>query len=175
VDFDARTSLVNVTMAPLELPKPRTPLLSAAVNLSAVIEDEAYVGFSSSTGVVASRAPLRACLELQDGRASTIAKRIKPAGVACHDRQGSVQRSEDTIADSLDRLFSSFTGDDVGMRSLKRIGRLRLGHWFSYKDMFRATNGFSDERLLGFGGFGRVYKVSASGIPSGDCREEGVP
>uniref|UniRef100_A0A0D9YT35 Uncharacterized protein n=1 Tax=Oryza glumipatula TaxID=40148 RepID=A0A0D9YT35_9ORYZ len=97
---------------------------------------------------------------LQDGRASTIAKRIKPAGVACHDRQGSVQRSEDTIADSLDRLFSSFTGDDVGMRSLKRIGRLRLGHWFSYKDMFRATNGFSDERLLGFGGFGRVYKIA---------------
>lgn len=29
VDFDARSSLVNVTMAPLEVPKPRRPLLSA--------------------------------------------------------------------------------------------------------------------------------------------------
>uniref|UniRef100_A0A0D9YT37 Legume lectin domain-containing protein n=1 Tax=Oryza glumipatula TaxID=40148 RepID=A0A0D9YT37_9ORYZ len=108
-------------MAPLELPKPRTPLLSAAVNLSAVIEDEAYVGFSSSTGVVASRAPLRACLELQDGRASTIAKRIKPAGVACHDRQGSVQRSGDVRVSLhlVPPLASSYaelhTNDNVAM------------------------------------------------------------
>jgi serine/threonine protein kinase len=31
-------------------------------------------------------------------------------------------------------------------------------HRFSYKDLFHATDGFSDKRLLGIGGFGRVYR-----------------
>lgn len=31
-------------------------------------------------------------------------------------------------------------------------------HRFSYKDLFRATQGFKSKFLLGIGGFGRVYK-----------------
>jgi serine/threonine protein kinase len=31
-------------------------------------------------------------------------------------------------------------------------------HRFSYKDLFRATQGFDDKNLLGAGGFGRVYR-----------------
>ncbi|XP_058099354.1 L-type lectin-domain containing receptor kinase SIT2-like isoform X2 [Magnolia sinica] len=31
-------------------------------------------------------------------------------------------------------------------------------HRFSYKDLFMATKGFTDKELLGFGGFGRVYR-----------------
>ncbi|VAI22421.1 unnamed protein product [Triticum turgidum subsp. durum] len=31
-------------------------------------------------------------------------------------------------------------------------------HRFTYKDLFRATEGFKNKTLLGFGGFGRVYK-----------------
>lgn len=30
--------------------------------------------------------------------------------------------------------------------------------WFSYEELVRITNGFSDENLLGEGGFGSVYK-----------------
>jgi hypothetical protein len=42
-------------MAPLGLPKPKKPLLSTTANLSVIIGGgEAFVGFSSSTGVVAS-------------------------------------------------------------------------------------------------------------------------
>ena len=72
VDFDARTSLVSVTMAPLEVSKPKKPLLSTTVNLSSVIQDEAYVGFSSSTGVVASRHYVLAWSFKMDGQAATI-------------------------------------------------------------------------------------------------------
>lgn len=30
--------------------------------------------------------------------------------------------------------------------------------WFTYQELYDATSGFSDEKLLGEGGFGRVYK-----------------
>uniref|UniRef100_A0A0E0K2W0 non-specific serine/threonine protein kinase n=1 Tax=Oryza punctata TaxID=4537 RepID=A0A0E0K2W0_ORYPU len=134
VAFDPRTSLVNVTMAPLELPKPKTPLLSSAVNLSAVIEDEAYVGFSS-TGVVASRHYVLAWSFKMDGAAPSLnVLALAIAVLVIHRRR---------------RKYAE----------LKEDWEVAFGpHLFSYKDLFRATNGFSDERLLGFGGFGRVYK-----------------
>jgi serine/threonine protein kinase len=31
-------------------------------------------------------------------------------------------------------------------------------HRFSYKELYKATNGFKEKELLGVGGFGRVYK-----------------
>lgn len=56
VDFDGQTMQVNVTMAPLEaVARPKKPLLSTTVNLSSVIDDTAYVGFSSATGILFCR------------------------------------------------------------------------------------------------------------------------
>ncbi|VAH34261.1 unnamed protein product [Triticum turgidum subsp. durum] len=55
VDFDGRTMQVNVTMAPLQVARPKRPLLSAVVNLSSVIDGTAYVGFSSSSGILFCR------------------------------------------------------------------------------------------------------------------------
>lgn len=37
-----------------------------------------------------------------------------------------------------------------------RLGNSRL--WFTYEELFKATNGFSNQNLLGEGGFGSVYK-----------------
>ena len=54
VDYDGETTQINVTLAPLRLPKPSRPLLSATYNLSTVLEDPSYVGFSASTGPINS-------------------------------------------------------------------------------------------------------------------------
>ena len=54
VEYDGRAMELNVTMAPVEMPKPKKPLLSAVVNLSEVVTDPAYVGFSSATGIIFS-------------------------------------------------------------------------------------------------------------------------
>uniref|UniRef100_A0ACD5V0I2 Uncharacterized protein n=1 Tax=Avena sativa TaxID=4498 RepID=A0ACD5V0I2_AVESA len=52
VDYDGQARKLNVTLAPVEVPKPKNPLLSEAIDLSTVLVDTVYVGLSSSSGVV---------------------------------------------------------------------------------------------------------------------------
>ncbi|KAF0931696.1 hypothetical protein E2562_005692 [Oryza meyeriana var. granulata] len=166
VDFDARASLVNVTMAPLEVPKPKTPLLSAAVNLSAVIEDEAYVGFSSSTGVVASRHYVLAWSFKMDGPAPSLNVSKLPAlPVTIAVRTPSnilkilLPIASATLVSAMAIAVFMIHRRRRKYAELKEDWEVAFGpHRFSYKDLFHATDGFSDERLLGLGGFGRVYK-----------------
>jgi hypothetical protein len=50
VEYDGVKKKIEVTVAPINVGKPKTPLLSLSYDLSSVIEDIMYVGFSSSTG-----------------------------------------------------------------------------------------------------------------------------
>ena len=54
IDYDEVERLLNVTVAPITRTKPPLPLLSTSLDLSSVMSDYMYVGFSSSTGAVAS-------------------------------------------------------------------------------------------------------------------------
>jgi hypothetical protein len=164
VDFDARTSLVSVTMAPLEMPKPRKPLLSATVNLSSVIQDEAYVGFSSSTGVVASRHYVLAWSFKMDGEAPALNTQNLPAlPFTIPKRPSKTLKILLPIASAALVLALAVTVVVIDRRrrryaELNEDWETEFGpHRFSYKDLFHATNGLCDERLLGIGGFGRVY------------------
>ncbi|KAI8014496.1 L-type lectin-domain containing receptor kinase I.8 [Camellia lanceoleosa] len=49
IDYDGVK--LNVTLAPIESPKPIQPLLSMRINVSSILLDSMYVGFSSATGV----------------------------------------------------------------------------------------------------------------------------
>ena len=54
IEYDGAAKLVNVTIAPMGLGKPIQPLISDRVDLSTVVKDSMYAGFSSSTGKNAS-------------------------------------------------------------------------------------------------------------------------
>ena len=54
IDYDEAEKLVNVTLAPITIPKPNRPLLSTHVDLSQILLDSMYVGFSAATGILAS-------------------------------------------------------------------------------------------------------------------------
>lgn len=54
---------------------------------------------------------------------------------------------------------------DKGLNLLKRSdtpadsgGYDHSRSWFTFQELYGATSGFSDDKLLGEGGFGRVYK-----------------
>uniref|UniRef100_I1Q7U7 Protein kinase domain-containing protein n=1 Tax=Oryza glaberrima TaxID=4538 RepID=I1Q7U7_ORYGL len=49
IDYDHRRMQLNVALAPVPMAKPKRPLLSATHNLSKVLLDHMYVGFSSSS------------------------------------------------------------------------------------------------------------------------------
>ncbi|AEC08224.1 Concanavalin A-like lectin protein kinase family protein [Arabidopsis thaliana] len=54
IEYNATETMLNVTLAPLDRPKPSIPLLSRKMNLSGIFSQEHHVGFSASTGTVAS-------------------------------------------------------------------------------------------------------------------------
>jgi hypothetical protein len=54
IDYDEAEKLLNVTLAPTTIPKPNRPLLSTHIDLSQILLESMYVGFSSATGTLAS-------------------------------------------------------------------------------------------------------------------------
>ncbi|KAJ0855688.1 putative protein kinase RLK-Pelle-L-LEC family [Helianthus annuus] len=110
VDYDGSKHELNVTISPSSS-KPIMPILSVRVDLSPVLQDEMYVGFSASTA-----------LGILVVAVVFVVKKLK-----------NVDEIEEWEL-------------DVGP------------HRYSYKELKKATKGFKKEGLLGFGGFGSVYK-----------------
>ncbi|TVU06598.1 hypothetical protein EJB05_49821, partial [Eragrostis curvula] len=138
VEYDREKTQIDVTMAPLAMAKPRRPTVSAICNLSDVLTDEVYIGFSSSTGKIHTQ----------------------------HYVLGWSFAMNNTTAPSIDvtMLPKLPRHHEKGRRSwvyaeVRDDWELEFGpHRFSYKDLFHATGGFENKNLLGVGGFGRVYK-----------------
>ncbi|KAI8573918.1 hypothetical protein RHMOL_Rhmol01G0313100 [Rhododendron molle] len=55
IDYDGFKNVLNVTLAPIRSPKPDQSLLSTHINLSSILLDSMYVGFSASTGLVTGK------------------------------------------------------------------------------------------------------------------------
>ena len=52
VDYNEEKKLMNVTISPFGMPKPYFPLISFPLNLSLVLNDNMYAGFSASNGLL---------------------------------------------------------------------------------------------------------------------------
>ncbi|KAG2548818.1 L-type lectin-domain containing receptor kinase SIT2-like [Panicum virgatum] len=167
VDYDGRATLLNVTLAPAEAAKPRKPLISVAVDLSAVVNDTAYVGLSSSTGPFRTRHYVLGWSFALDGAAPM----LDYAKLPRMPRRAVAKRRSRALDVALPVAVPLLALAAVACVSLLAWRRFRYAelredwevefgpHRFAYKDLFRATGGFDDgEHLLGVGGFGRVYK-----------------
>jgi serine/threonine protein kinase len=165
VDYDGGTALIEVTMAPLGMVKPKKPLVFATKNLSEVLAEPSYIGFSASTGPVNTR---HYALGLSFGMNGS-APAIDPTKLPKLPQVGSKPRSK--VLEITLPLASAALVLAVGT-ALILLVRRRLRYrevredWesefgprrFTYKDLFHATKGFKDRHLLGSGGFGMVYK-----------------
>nr|CAD1827038.1 unnamed protein product [Ananas comosus var. bracteatus] len=49
IEYSGATKVLNVTIAPLSVPKPHRPLISYTIDLSPIFKEYMYVGFSAST------------------------------------------------------------------------------------------------------------------------------
>ncbi|CAN6293410.1 unnamed protein product [Urochloa humidicola] len=168
VDYDGRAAALNVTLAPAGAPRPKRPLISVAVDLSPVVSDTAYVGLSSSTGPFRTRHYVLGWSFALGG--AGVAPPLDYEELPKMPRAASAKRRPMTLDVALPVGVPLLALAAVACASLLAWQRLRYAelredwevefgpHRFKYKDLFHATGGFSGERLLGVGGFGRVYR-----------------
>jgi hypothetical protein len=167
VEYDGVEKKIEVTMAPINVGKPKTPLLSLSYDLSSVIEDIMYVGFSSLTGSaltfhyvtgwsfkVNGQAPkldLSQLPKLPQIGGKPISKFLTIGLPVIVVSLVSVAISAVVYVIRRKRKFEELLEDwelDYGLRDSNT----------KYKDLFVATKGFREKELLGRGGFGKVYR-----------------
>ncbi|RLM73295.1 hypothetical protein C2845_PM15G15570 [Panicum miliaceum] len=165
VDYDGATTRLDVTMAPMGVPRPRKPLISAPLNLSAVGTDTAYVGFSAATGVIYTRHYVLGWSFAMDGAAPPLDTSKLPSlprfGPKPRSRVLEIVLPIATAAFVLALLIGVFliVRRRVRYAEVREDWEVEFGpHRFSYKELYHATKGFKNKQLLGAGGFGRVYK-----------------
>ncbi|XP_050236085.1 L-type lectin-domain containing receptor kinase IV.2-like [Mercurialis annua] len=165
IDYDQQQNLLNVTLAPITSSKPEKPLLSKKIDLSLVLLDSMYVGFSSSTGSMASHHYILGWSFNRTGPAQNLDLSKLPP-LPSRPKSGKSFNPKVIMGSTMGIViliiiiyglvyiirrnkFEEFREDWE-----KEYGPQR----FSYKNLYKACKGFKEKELLGFGGFGKVYR-----------------
>ncbi|KAM7257555.1 hypothetical protein ACFE04_013296 [Oxalis oulophora] len=160
IDYDAAERLLNITLAPNRTPKPNMPLLSSHVNISDIFSDTMYVGFSAATGSLTSAHYILGWSFNTSGKAQTLRYSDLPK---LPPRKS--QRRLTIIISVLLSFVVLLIALTIAAYLYRRKYR-ELQEWekaygpqmFSYKNVHKATKGFSNTELLGAGGFGNVFR-----------------
>ncbi|KAF8396970.1 hypothetical protein HHK36_018607 [Tetracentron sinense] len=166
IEYDGVAKMVHVTISPLSIPKPSPPILSHPIDLSTVLQDSMYVGFSASTEELSSFHYILGW---------SFRTNVKPYPL-------NISRLPSAPREVTDSPFKLKTGAIIGVvlsvitlffltvllsviLYRKRMHGENLEYWeldcphrVRYKDLYAATRGFKESEIIGVGGFGVVYK-----------------
>ncbi|XXG78789.1 hypothetical protein AAC387_Pa08g2655 [Persea americana] len=176
IEFDGAQLQINVTIAPAGEPKPPVPLISfSRPDLANYIADEMFVGFSASKVTWVERQRILAW-SFADG--GGVARELNTSGLPEFRREPSSPSPSPGLIAGVTCAAFAFGAIILGLaywvwrRHAGREGDeekmedWELEYWphrFSYEELSMATKGFAKEELLGYGGFGRVYKGVLNG------------
>jgi hypothetical protein len=165
VEYDGVQKQINVTLAPLNVGKPKIPLLSLSRDLSPIIGNNMYVGFSSATGKrLANHYALAWSFKMNGQAPELLFSQVQlPPILVGTERSKFLTIGLPVIIVSLASV--AISGVIYVIRRKRKFEEL-LEDWeldcgpqrFKYKDLFDATKGFREKELLGKGGFGKVYR-----------------
>ncbi|CAN6852170.1 unnamed protein product [Brassica oleracea var. botrytis] len=167
VEYDSKQNLLNVTLHPIRVPKPKVPLLSLQRDLSPYLLEYMYIGFSSATGQLTASHYILGWTFKMNGTAPNIDPSRLPK--VPRFEQPWIRRTKGVLTISLTTsgvtiLIILSLGLWLFLKRKKLLEVLedwevQFGpHRFAYKDLRTATKGFKDTEILGKGGFGKVYK-----------------
>ncbi|XP_028783533.1 L-type lectin-domain containing receptor kinase IV.1-like [Neltuma alba] len=167
LDYDGGKNQISVTLAPINVKKPETPLLTLSHDLSRILRRSSYVGFSSSTGSISTSHYILGWSFKLNGKAENLVITELPKLPQLAD--GKNEQSMILLVGmpliSVCLIFLLSLSVVHFIKRKKKFSEM-LEDWeqdygphrFKYKDLYIATKGFREELLLGSGGFGRVYK-----------------
>jgi hypothetical protein len=163
IDYDEAEKLLNVTLAPTTIPKPNRPLLSTPIDLSQILLESMYVGFSSATGTLASDHYILGWSFNKSGPAQSLDVSRLP--LLPRQRKSVIPGPMIMTSVIAVVLVLITVAGAAYMLRRKKYEEIREEweeeygpHRFSYKNLHKATKGFKDTELLGEGGFGKVYR-----------------
>lgn len=168
VEYDGSIKQLNITIHPINVPKPQSALISLTKDLAPYMLEHMYVGFSSSVqSSVKTFHYLFSWSFAMNGKAAEIDISRLPSYPG-RDTMGRYERIQKMLT-----IVLSLTGVTLFLVMvfgiLFLLKRRKLNdfveewevlygpHRFRYKDLYVATKGFKDKSLLGKGGFGMVY------------------
>ncbi|XP_047335401.1 L-type lectin-domain containing receptor kinase IV.1-like [Impatiens glandulifera] len=165
IEYDVVKKQMNVTVAPINMKKPSLPLVNLTKDLSQYINPIMYVGFSSSTGTLFNRHYLLGWSFKVNGQANELDISKLPKTPTNNPKRKFLTIGMPLILGFV-LLISIIVPAMVYYFKRKKKYAEELEDWeleygphrFKYKDLYIATNGFSDKELLGTGGFGQVYR-----------------
>ncbi|KAF4373000.1 hypothetical protein F8388_011027 [Cannabis sativa] len=161
IDYDSADNLLSVTVAPFSK-KPKKPLLSVKMDLTPIFQEFMYVGFSASTGLLASSHYLLGWSFKVNGQARALDMADLPSLPGPKKSHTAIAIGTGVSATVLLIfliLVAVYLFYKIKNADPIEKWELELGpHRYSYEELKKATKGFREKELLGYGGFGRVYK-----------------
>lgn len=165
IDYDGFYKMFHVTVAPINISKPKTPLLSLHYDISPIFLESMYVGFSASTGTVLTSHYILGWSFKMNGQAQAIDLSRLPRLPRTEPKEISKIILIGLPIILPVSVLVLMIGGLLMVRRMKKYEeiiedweRIYGTHRFSYKDLYIATDGFREKELLGIGGFGRVYR-----------------
>ncbi|XP_057821367.2 L-type lectin-domain containing receptor kinase VII.1-like [Cryptomeria japonica] len=165
IDYDHLQEQLNVTIALAGSLRPETPLISLTnLSLPNIFEEEMYVGFVAATGKFIQEHYILAWSFTTNGTAPALNASILPF---LKDTESNSSNTKSRLIVGVTTAFVFFVVVVVAIVWIRRMNNRdvveewEMEYWphrISYKDLSIATKGFSEKQVLGFGGFGKVYK-----------------
>ncbi|PON76971.1 Serine/threonine protein kinase [Trema orientale] len=160
IDYDGLNNMLSVSLGYSE--NPLVSFLNRSISMSDIVPRSVYVGFTASTGTLPETHQVlnwvftSVPLSLETG--SKTEEQLKIILVVAIPLSISLSIVFSFIYLLVLKRFKgnkSKKQEDIESRSRTAAN---VPMMFTYKELWKATNGFSKENLLGTGGFGSVYK-----------------
>ncbi|KAF3970754.1 hypothetical protein CMV_005579 [Castanea mollissima] len=155
IKYDSQSNQLDVRLSPSSI-KPRSTLLSVQVDLSLILQESMYVGFSSSTGLLSSSHYIMGWSFKMNGDAKSLyldQLPSLPSGSNVNNHTGLIVG----VSVSATLVIILVIGSAFYLiRKIKNADvieawELDIGpHRFTYKELKKATRGFRDKELIGF-------------------------
>ncbi|KAK3184129.1 hypothetical protein Dsin_031415 [Dipteronia sinensis] len=175
--IDYKDSRINVTIAKAGESRPIRALISEFIDLSGVLLDEMYVGFTGATGQLVESHKILAWsfsnsnFSIGDALVTTNLPSFVLPKESVFPSKGFV------IGVSVGAVLIVVCGVVIWVvlarkKRKKREGKEEIEEWelqywphrISYQEVYGATKGFSEENVIGFGANGKVYKGVLLGV-----------